>query len=361
MCTCKTGLIVCIFTTVLLAGYANASMSDCPDDFDTGNIHEEQDFAGLSCVVDSTTICSYDSGDARYECTFSDGDDFIFAVTDSYDDEGYVWGILNNDSSDRFCCQTGANGIVKLYMDFGEGKDFLSAGETYGGITVAGEGDTGYWDEKIISVLADGKDKYCGTNHVPDSGYSDEVTTSGGHMCITCFSYFFLGDGDDYIDSSSDTRRMSVLGDNGDDTIYLSDFIYGAEDYNRAEGQQDEDYIEGGSGYDIIYGGEDGDVIYGLAGDDEIYGDDGNDTIYGGAGDNYIEGGAGNDDIKSVPGKDLYGGSGNDRLCALVSGTTMDGESDGGKTGDTCYGCSGMGVTCTNCETTPGPLVPCPF
>ncbi|MFQ6100247.1 MAG: calcium-binding protein [Anaerolineae bacterium] len=176
----------------------------------------------------------------------------------------------------------------------------------------------------------------------------------------------------DVIDCSSSPTRHDIYADNGNDTIYGSEF---------------DDFIAGGGRGDLIYGNGGDDAIDGGSKDDTIYGGDGNDIIFGGvgsspasgvgcelqtaaaeplinhlamfgqlasaganylwkggSGDDTIYGGDGNDCINAGSGEDfVYGEAGND---TLIGGNHTD-LLDGGANNDWCSG----GETYVGCET----------
>ncbi len=90
------------------------------------------------------------------------------------------------------------------------------------------------------------------------------------------------GSGDDTLDATGSTTRVTQLGNRGDDALI---------------GGENRDTQRGGAGDDVIYGGGGNDNIRGDAGADELRGGDGNDLIYADSDDTVVEGGAGTDRV----------------------------------------------------------------
>ncbi len=138
-------------------------------------------------------------------------------------------------------------------------------------------------------------------------------------------TYFFDGGAGDDLYFSSAFGRHSILGGEGNDTIWswrgevIADGGKG-NDYILAHGNNAHNFI-GGDGNDTLVGGNttndvDGDTIAGSAGNDVIYGNDGSDILTDDAGNNTLYGGAGNDYVASRGNSMLYGGAGDDFLTA---------------------------------------------
>lgn len=158
--------------------------------------------------------------------------------------------------------------------------------------------------------------------------------------------------GPDIITGTQGNDRL--LGMDGADTIYgmggndlmhggeYDDLMYGGDGHDSISGGLDNDKIWGGAGNDIIYGGSGQDTLYGGAGNDFISGNNGLDVIYGGQGHDTLMGGWSDDTIYGDAGNDLiyatfpdaqlaanfslkaemYGGSGNDTLHGLTTGSS---------------------------------------
>jgi len=154
------------------------------------------------------------------------------------------------------------------------------------------------------------------------------------------------GNGDDYIDISSDNPYLTVLGGDGDDSIHIQGntqfrgIFYGGtgSDYvsadviganHRYEGRYflgpDDDIFWGGAA--LVNGGSGDDGMFTL--DDQViervFAGEGNDTIAGAV--RLAFGGYG-DDVFELAGSDLklFGGAGDDRLQVTGSGTAYGGD-----------------------------------
>ncbi|RKZ88438.1 MAG: hypothetical protein DRR16_04890, partial [Candidatus Parabeggiatoa sp. nov. 3] len=211
------------------------------------------------------------------------------------------------------------------------------------------------------------------------------------------------GVGNDYIDVSGTSGKVTVRGNTGDDTIKTgsgadtiwgdagndtidagggTDWVFGdsgkikesdsgAIEYIkvRAKGTDGADIIHGGGGDDILIGGGGLDEIHGGSEADLILGDrgkitfaennilsveetargleGGNDKLFGDAGDDLIYGGIGNDEIFGGDDADtIYGEKGSDIINGDAGVDTVYGGEDnddisGGADGDTLYGEAG--------------------
>jgi VCBS repeat-containing protein len=119
--------------------------------------------------------------------------------------------------------------------------------------------------------------------------------------------------GDDRIDRSSRSDRLTLDGDLGNDSLVAG---AGADSLSGGPGQ---DYLVGGSGSDELVGGSGNDSLVGQAGDDDLEGGSGDDDLEGGQGHDRLKGEAGNDQLRGESGDDeLSGGAGND---VLMGGT----------------------------------------
>jgi RTX calcium-binding nonapeptide repeat (4 copies)/FG-GAP-like repeat len=100
----------------------------------------------------------------------------------------------------------------------------------------------------------------------------------------------YLGDGNDFFDTSSGILRGVVDLGFGNDTFF------------------------GSSGNDVVLGGRDDDTIEGKAGNDLIVAGQGNDRIIGGVGNDSLYGEYGNDEIITQGGDFISAGSGDDKI-----------------------------------------------
>ena len=175
---------------------------------------------------------------------------------------------------------------------------FASVRYPFSGTSTAG-------DEDILSI----------TVTADDSEYTTSRT-----FTMYVYDYTYYGtDGDDNVDFG--------LGNN---------VVWGGDEGDTLEGDDNADTIIGGAGGDSINGDEGNDLIYGGQGNDTIDGSSNDDTIYGGEGDDtllgnwsedYVYGEAGNDDLSGGAGFDtMYGGEGNDTVdySNNLNGITID-------------------------------------
>jgi Ca2+-binding RTX toxin-like protein len=127
---------------------------------------------------------------------------------------------------------------------------------------------------------------------------------------------------------ASDLSRLIAFGRNGDDTIVISDFVFGLSLHADLRGGLGDDSFQGSAGADTISGNEGNDTIRSRDGNDLVLGNSGKDRVYGSKGSDTIVGGPGFDN--------LIGGLGNDRLFGNAGNDGMDGAQgrdycDGGK------------------------------
>ena len=94
----------------------------------------------------------------------------------------------------------------------------------------------------------------------------------------------------------ANTRVMSVVGEDGNDTLTL----------DEANGALPRAGLFGGAGNDTLTGGSGADTLTGQAGNDTLLGKGGADTLFGGSGDDTLTGGDADDRA--------FGEDGNDRL-----------------------------------------------
>jgi Ca2+-binding RTX toxin-like protein len=124
-----------------------------------------------------------------------------------------------------------------------------------------------------------------------------------------------LGDEDDHFDATLFSKRATVFGQGGDDTLLggvTGDFLIGGDGKDKLYGGWGHDYLsDNGHGYEMLRATgltvNSNDHMYGGPGDDVIMGGYGDDHLYGGDGDDYLAGNAGKEDR-------LYGNDGDDIL-----------------------------------------------
>ena len=258
------------------------------------------------------------------------------------------------------------------------GNLFIDAGEGNNALTVEDSGDvTG---DTIIQQYADGDYlQLSGMSsgeifYQSSAGFSNglSITTSSGGDVITIdalhaddltelFSVagddeiyvnsfdlnpaaaltIYAGDGADLVDGTAAPLALTILGENGEDTLWgsqLDDLMSGGDGRDYIWGLNGNDTLWGdvigdslASGSDIIFGNGGDDEIYGQGGNDALFGDDGvatfdaagylidirssgltqggNDLISGGGGDDILVGGIGDDALSGGAGNDYLFGS----------------------------------------------------
>ena len=176
----------------------------------------------------------------------------------------------------------------------------------------------------------------------------DEIYVNDFDLNPAATLTIYAGDGADLVDGTAAPLALTILGENGEDTLWgsqLGDLISGGDG---------RDYIWGLSGNDTIWGDVIGgslangsDIIFGNGGDDEIYGQGGNDALFGDdgvatfdaagylvdirssglaqGGNDLLSGGGGNDILVGGIGDDaLSGGAGNDFLFGSNAFVTLN-------------------------------------
>ena len=130
--------------------------------------------------------------------------------------------------------------------------------------------------------------------------------------------YVFGSDGNDTINVSSITRKATIIGGRGHDTITSgagNDDLYGRDGNDVITGGLGNDSLYGENGNDTINADAGNDSLFGGAGDDTMAGGDGNDRFFAEAGDDSLSGGLGNDTLRAGGGADVvFGGDGTDYL-----------------------------------------------
>ncbi|MCE6951340.1 M10 family metallopeptidase C-terminal domain-containing protein [Cereibacter sphaeroides] len=127
------------------------------------------------------------------------------------------------------------------------------------------------------------------------------------------------------IEFTLDRSGVRINGRSLDDRLSGSaagDALAGGSGNDRIDGSAGADSIRGGSGVDRLFGGLGADVLAGEDGNDVASGGSGADILRGGRGNDYLRGDAGNDRLAGNSGRDyLSGGSGAD---TFVFGSTAD-------------------------------------
>ena len=268
---------------------------------------------------------------------------------DTLDGQGGSDTVFGGDGEDTFLFVPTSGGEL---VDGGEGlntvlakgtgnSDTIAIGATLTALTITNGTTTLISSGRLQQVIVD--------------GLAGDDTITVGDLAGTGFFKLDVrgGDGDDFLNATGaniGTVRMSLNGDNGNDTIIGSlgnDTINGGAGNDGANGGTGNDTINGGTGNDqlggglgndLIGGGEGNDFVNGNAGDDSLLGGSGNDTLKGEEGADTLDGGAGADNLNGMGGNDsILGGTGND----AVAGGAGDDTLDGGRNDDTISGQAG--------------------
>lgn len=167
-------------------------------------------------------------------------------------------------------------------------------------------------DMEARTFTLDGQ-TYSNLNFVSVWGYGgdDLISVSTASPYATSSAVLHGGGGNDQLWLDYDG---AVWGDDGNDTMFLSDAFRGevhagiGDDLAYLGGDNIEAIVYGDEGNDTINAGGNYHGIY-------IYGGSGNDVIYGSQHADYLDGGNGRDTIHGGGGSDtLYGGNGDDRF-----------------------------------------------
>lgn len=279
----------------------------------------DHEYVDVSCEVEGTPVCRYDSGDQAILCDLS-------AV-----DAGY-----------------GAHATARYV-------DGHAAGTRFGFVVISG---------RVYSSSAQvGGDDFCCTLNPGDDTVEELILQGTDHNDQLSFQ-----DGGRILDVTFDANTGAALSDLSGEILGLdgADFVEGSDsrnpDYSEfLHGGDGDDLVDGDEGDDDLCGGEGMDEMYGGDGDDRMDGEGGCDTMSGGDGDDLMsgsadhdamDGDAGNDHLGGGPGADtLWGGGDDDLLCGnngfdslrgkggddfLVGGNGYDGGS-GGRGHDQCW------------------------
>ena len=272
------------------------------------------------------------------------------AGNDTLDGQGGNDTVFGGDGDDTFIIKPngsgfetidGGDGLNTAQVSGTSGDDTITVGAIGSALTVGVGSNTlivnGNLQNVIIDALA-GNDTVTVAN-VNSVGFL-QLSVRGG-------------DGNDTLTAAGadiGQVRLSLSGDNGDDTLIGSngndtldggagaDAANGGAGNDTIRGGLGNDQIGGGLGNDFIDGGDGNDFANGDAGDDNLNGGIGNDTLKGADGADTINGGAGNDNLNGMAGNDsVLGGVGKDALAGGAGNDTLD----GGRNDDTISGNSG--------------------
>ena len=269
--------------------------------------------------------------------------------------------ILGGDGDDKFVVNGSGPGSLRLDGQEDSDSYTINLGGVFTGPIEID--DTGLNGTDSLNINGTSGDDWI---ILTDTGF-----TVGGLPASFTFAGIELltvnaGAGDDIVDGSALTMKVTIFGGTGDDTLIggsNDDQLYGEDDDDDLIGNLGADFLDGGAGSDALIGdqcvqGDKGrleheavigparilsipsgklaavvdvpgtnrrlvtlrnetlggvDTLIGGTGDDYAYGGAGNDVIRGGDGADALFGNLGDDDIGGDNGDDhLYGGSGND-------------------------------------------------
>jgi Ca2+-binding RTX toxin-like protein len=202
----------------------------------------------------------------------------------------------------------GLDGLIKLALDGGAGKDSITGGDGDDGLY------GGWGDDLLVGFRGDdrmlggaGNDRMVwnngdGTDVMEGGGGWDVAEVNGSDTAGDVFTITANGDRVDFdrvnfgqfsIDIGT-TERLEVNGLSGDDKILADDGLAGVIKL----------VLDGGAGNDGIRGGDGDDRLYGGDGDDTLVGDDAasEDAV---GGDDVMTGGAGADTFVFDAGSDV--------------------------------------------------------
>ncbi|WP_298199282.1 FG-GAP-like repeat-containing protein [Novosphingobium sp.] len=254
----------------------------------------------------------------------------------------------------------GGPDIDRLYISFlgapsGVVVDFTQQTQVIGGGTITGI-------ENISFVQGSNFADNINVSSYSGNGYSDFTAVFGMGGDDTLLAGYYTGymdggDGNDIVDGRGSQYLQSVIGGDGDDTLYTNTNTFGsayggngndtiyAHGLIRGEAGNDTIYIQnsyypgqvfGDEGDDRIYATQNSAQIFGGSGADLLQGDNGNDLLVtgdrvslnlaGGVDDGLekdtVIGGLGDDTIWAGLGDDVDGGSGDDSLYLSLGGST---------------------------------------
>lgn len=170
-------------------------------------------------------------------------------------------------------------------------------------MTVADDGVVANGLSSLLSVLSSTPVKFA----APTSSLQIELADGADSLTFSAVDSMFAaglsvngGDGDDSIDATALTIKVSLQGGVGNDSLFGgegSDYLNGNSENDFIVGNGGDDSIQGGAGTDILSGGDGSDTVLGQGGiNDVVSGGSGNDSLNGGSGsgDMLIETGSAN-------------------------------------------------------------------
>ncbi|HID22648.1 MAG TPA: calcium-binding protein, partial [Planctomycetaceae bacterium] len=134
-----------------------------------------------------------------------------------------------------------------------------------------------------------------------DFTLNDTLLTGFGSDVVVEFERAYLkgGAGDNRLDASGFSGRVTLVGAAGNDTLI------GGLGRDRLIGNAGDDMAFGGAGRDTLYGSSGDDTLYGQGSNDILRGGPGSDSLLGGVGVDNLGGGSGADTLDGQDGADL--------------------------------------------------------
>jgi Ca2+-binding RTX toxin-like protein len=227
-----------------------------------------------------------------------------------------------------------ALGLLALAPTSAQGEPSASV-SVAGGNTIQVVGDS--FDNLIY--IADQSDPAC-----PDGSPCYEIRAESSELIPSapCVAVAPESTGFRVLCPASGISQLKAFGREGDDSLVVSNFVFGLSLQIELSGGPDDDSLQGGAGRDVIYGNEGEDTILSRDGHDLVYGNSGKDRVYGSKGKDTIFGGPGFDNLIGGLGPDLLvGGAGNDGM----DGSQGNDVCSGGKGHDTARRCEHVTTT----------------
>ena len=159
-------------------------------------------------------------------------------------------------------------------LDGGEGADRFDIWAGDNAATVIG-GETG--DDSDILWLISAGDGYNVTFDGDETG--DAILSDGTAVDFSQIEQIWGSRGADTVDASASSAAVTVVGNDGDDSIL------GSSDADFLRGDTGSDTLDGGLGDDTLTGGNEDDTLTGGAGNDNLTGGAGDDTFVYSVGD----------------------------------------------------------------------------